>query len=92
MLYTSFGHALTTILRIEGIGALYSGIGAVAAGAAPAQALFFGGMTGCQKMMGDNPTGNFCAGLCAQLTGSFAWVPMEVRLRGLYGMSIRWSN
>ena len=78
VVYTSFGHGFVTILRTEGIGALYSGIGAVAVGAAPAQSLFFAGMTGVQYAMGDSPSANFCAGLGAQLTGSLAWVPMEV--------------
>ena len=67
-----------TILRTEGIGALYSGIGAVCAGAAPAQALFFTGMTVTKQVVGDSPQADFCAGLAAQLTGSLAWVPMEV--------------
>jgi hypothetical protein len=78
VVYKGLLDGFTTILRTEGVGALYSGIGAVCVGAAPAQALFFGGYEGCRNVMGDNPTGNFCAGLCAQLTGSFAWVPMEV--------------
>ena len=78
VVYTSFSHGLITILRTEGVGALYSGIGAVGAGAAPAQACFFAGMTGTQYLMGESPSANFCAGLGAQLTGSLAWVPMEV--------------
>ena len=57
---------------VEGVGALYSGIGAVCAGAAPAQALFFGGMTATKQAMGDfrRPTSTPRA--------VHAWVPMEV--------------
>ena len=50
----------------------------VLVGAAPAQALFFGGMVTAQNVLGGSTFGNFAAGLCAQLTGSLAWVPMEV--------------
>jgi hypothetical protein len=78
VVYKGLADGFAVILRTEGVGALYSGIGAVVAGAAPAQALFFSGFEGCRSVMGDNPTGNFYAGLCAQLTGSAAWVPMEV--------------
>ena len=45
VVYDGLLSGFATILKTEGVGALYSGIGAVCAGAAPAQALFFGGMT-----------------------------------------------
>jgi hypothetical protein len=58
---------------------VYKGLGVVLLGAAPAQALYFGGMKGTQAIFGeDSATGNFVAGLAAQLTGSLTWVPMEV--------------
>jgi hypothetical protein len=78
VVYKGFFDGFTTILRTEGIGALYSGIGAVCVGAAPAQALFFAGFEATKSVLGDTETGNFAAGLMAQLTGSLAWVPMEV--------------
>lgn len=63
----------------EGPLAVYKGLGVVLLGAAPAQALYFGGMKGTQSVFGeDSATGNFVAGLVAQLTGSLTWVPMEV--------------
>ena len=66
-------------IAAEGPLAVYKGLGVVLLGAAPAQALYFGGMKGTQTMFGaDSATGNFVAGLAAQLTGSLTWVPMEV--------------
>ena len=78
VVYDGLLSGFATILKTEGVGALYSGIGAVCAGAAPAQALFFGGMTATKQAMGDSPQADFVSGLAAQLTGSLAWVPMEV--------------
>ena len=76
--YKGFLDGFATILRTEGVGALYSGIGAVCVGAAPAQALFFAGYEGAKSVLGDTESTAFVAGITAQLTGSLAWVPMEV--------------
>ena len=65
-------------IATEGPLAVYKGLGVVLLGAAPAQALYFGGMKGTQAMLGDSSSANFAAGLAAQLTGSLTWVPMEV--------------
>ena len=62
----------------EGPMAVYKGLGVVLLGAAPAQALYFGGMKGTQALLGESGSANFAAGLAAQLTGSLTWVPMEV--------------
>ena len=59
--------------------ALYAGLGVVLIGAAPAQALYFGGMTAVQQVYTpDSAIGNFSAGIIAQMCGSISWVPMEV--------------
>ena len=55
----------------EGPLAVYKGLGVVLLGAAPAQALYFGGMKGTQTVLGDSGSANFAAGLVAQLTGKF---------------------
>ena len=65
-------------IATEGPLAVYKGLGVVLLGAAPAQALYFGGMKGTQAILGDSSSANFAAGLAAQLTGSLTWVPMEV--------------
>eukprot|EP00968_Pinguiococcus_pyrenoidosus_P015421 scaffold1424_cov237-Pinguiococcus_pyrenoidosus.AAC.12 len=78
--------ALAQILRAEGVGALYKGVGAVVVAAAPAQALFFVGYEGSRdalEWMGgqkarNSAWGTFGAGFVAQLVGSIAWVPMDV--------------
>ena len=63
----------------EGAAGLFAGLGVVLIGAAPAQALYFGGMTAVQQVYTpDSALGNFSAGFLAQLCGSISWVPMEV--------------
>mmetsp|Transcript_104087 Transcript_104087/g.315941 ORF Transcript_104087/g.315941 Transcript_104087/m.315941 type:complete len:294 (+) Transcript_104087:84-965(+) len=78
--YRGVTHALATIVRSEGIGALYRGLGAVLVGAAPAQGLYFGGYESAKALLGagQSGVGNFAAGVCAQLCGSICWVPMDV--------------
>jgi len=71
-------HALGSILRTEGAGALYIGVGAVLAAAAPAQALYFWGYETCRTLLPAHPLSSFAAGFGAQLCGSIAWVPMDV--------------
>ena len=69
------------MVATEGPLSLYKGIGIVVVGAAPAQALFFGGMTFAQTYGTDlvgASAANFGSGFFAQLVGSLAWVPMEV--------------
>ena len=67
------------IVRTEGSLAMYKGLGIVLIGAAPAQALFFTGMTTVQKTFSPkSDLANFGAGIAAQMCGSISWVPMEV--------------
>ena len=67
------------IARTEGALATYKGLGIVLIGAAPAQALFFTGMTAVQRTFSPkSDLANFGAGIAAQMCGSVSWVPMEV--------------
>ncbi|KAJ1457693.1 mitochondrial carrier domain-containing protein [Pelagophyceae sp. CCMP2097] len=81
--YTSSVQAARYILRAEGVGALYSGVGVVLFTAAPAQGLFFLGNDAARAFFRDElpqvspPLANFAAGFFAQLCGSLAWVPMD---------------
>mmetsp|Transcript_65616 Transcript_65616/g.182507 ORF Transcript_65616/g.182507 Transcript_65616/m.182507 type:complete len:293 (+) Transcript_65616:62-940(+) len=80
MSYRGVSHAFLAILRNEGPRSLYRGLGAVLIGAAPAQGLYFGGYEAAKTLLGGgcSGVGNFAAGVCAQLCGSVAWVPMDV--------------
>lgn len=74
-LFDGFRH----IVRNEGPTAVYKGLGIVLLGAAPAQGLFFYGMTAVQKKFSPkSDAANFGAGIAAQMCGGIAWVPMEV--------------
>lgn len=66
--------------RLEGVVTFYRGLGAVLVGAAPAQGLYFGGYETAKTFLGGGQSGvgNFASGICAQLCGSLAWVPMDV--------------
>ncbi|CAJ1328498.1 unnamed protein product [Effrenium voratum] len=78
VVYRGVTHAMMHILKNEGPVALYRGLGAVLVGAAPAQGLYFGGYETAKAALGGGQSGvgNFAAGICAQLCGSLAWVPM----------------
>mmetsp|Transcript_11583 Transcript_11583/g.21980 ORF Transcript_11583/g.21980 Transcript_11583/m.21980 type:complete len:295 (+) Transcript_11583:59-943(+) len=78
--YRGVTHALGTILKTEGPGTFYRGIGAVLVGAAPAQGLYFGGYETAKGFLGggQSSVGNLVAGTVAQLFGSLAWVPADV--------------
>ncbi len=77
--YTSTYHCLRTMIRSEGPAALYTGVGAVLAGAAPGQALYFLGYEAAKSVLPpDNSVASFACGFLAQLFGSIAWVPMDV--------------
>ena len=79
--YGSIGDAASRILRAEGVGALYRGVGIVVATAAPAQGLFFVGNDAARSALAATscPSGaaHFLAGFFAQLCGSLLWVPMD---------------
>ena len=77
--YRGLLHGFRAVAAKEGAMALYAGLGVVLIGAAPAQALYFGGMTAVQQVYTpDSAIGNFSAGIIAQMCGSISWVPMEV--------------
>lgn len=77
--YRGLIHGFRSVVAKEGATALFAGLGVVLIGAAPAQALFFGGMTAVQQVYTPSSAiGNFSAGIVAQLCGSISWVPMEV--------------
>jgi hypothetical protein len=77
--YKSLFDGFKHIIRTEGPLATYKGLGVVLIGAAPAQALFFTGMTTVQKTFSPkSDLANFGAGFAAQICGGAAWVPMEV--------------
>jgi hypothetical protein len=81
VMYNGLIDGIIKTTQAEGPQALYKGVGAVVIGAAPAQALFFGGMTFAQTYGTDlvgASAANFGSGFFAQLVGSLAWVPMEV--------------
>lgn len=71
--------AFASIMRTEGAGALYKGIGIVVASAGPAQALYFSGYETCKQFFDkESAIGSFAAGCTAQLWASFVWVPMDI--------------
>lgn len=78
--YRGVCHGFAQIVKSEGPTALYRGLGIVLVGAAPAQGLYFAGYETVKSAVGDGSStlGNFFAGVCAQLCGSLAWVPMDV--------------
>ena len=71
-------HATASIIRSEGVGALYTGLGAVLSAAAPGQALYFAGYEVFKSVLPASSLSSFAAGVGAQLCGSVAWVPMDV--------------
>jgi hypothetical protein len=77
-LYRGPVHATSAIIKSEGVFALYTGLGAVLAAAAPGQALYFGGYEALKGALPQHPLSSFAAGVGAQLCGSIAWVPMDV--------------
>jgi hypothetical protein len=78
--YRGVFHAFADIARKEGPFGLYTGMGAVLVGAAPAQGLYFCSYELSKKQLGQGQSsmGNFAAGIAAQLCGSLIWVPMDV--------------
>ena len=76
--YKGFFSGFRHIVRSEGPSALYQGVGIVVASAAPGQALYFGGYETVRALTDKSTLSNFAAGVCAQLCGSLAWVPMDV--------------
>ena len=81
--YRGVVHGIRAIVRAEGVGALYRGIGAVYVGAAPSTAFYFASMEMSKSALGNDasdpsPLASFATGCAAQLAGSLAWVPMDV--------------
>ena len=79
VIYRNLLDGFRKMVAAEGALSVYKGLGIVLVGAAPAQALFFTGMTAVQSVFSPkSDLGNFGAGLAAQVCGSLSWVPMEV--------------
>ena len=77
--YTSFGHAMRTMVREEGIGAFYKGMGMNMAFTPLARGLFMTGAEASKRVIGDDSAlKNFAAGMNAQLLSSIAYVPRDV--------------
>lgn len=69
--YNSIAHAAESIVRTEGVGTLYKGLGITIMAAAPAQGLYFVGYDIFRAWTPrDDPITNFVAGCFAQLCGS----------------------
>lgn len=83
---TSATRTFFSILRNEGISALYKGFSAVAAGTIPGHALYFYGyefskhhLNSYFKVNSDsNPFVHLASGVIADVYGSLAWCPMDV--------------
>lgn len=56
--YRGMAHAVSSMLRTEGVGSFYRGIGAVAIGAGPAHALYFGSYEYIRDWAGGNQDGH----------------------------------
>ena len=79
VIYKGLFDGFKRIVAAEGPLAVYKGLGIVLIGAAPAQALFFAGMTAVQKVFSPkSDLANFGARMVAQTCGGLFWVPMEV--------------
>lgn len=77
--YSSFGNALRTMIREEGIGSFYKGMGLNMAFTPLARGLFMTGADVSKRVIGeDTALKNFAAGMNAQLLASIAYVPRDV--------------
>ena len=75
------------MLRNEGFLSFFKGVGAVIGGAPFASGLYFGGVKISKNALNNifnknnntiSPTVDFLSGVIGQLSGSLAWVPMDV--------------
>jgi len=78
VLYTGPISGMRHMIRNEGALSLYKGVGVVVAVAAPAQAMYFAGYELARSLLGKSGSSTFIAGVCAQLSASICWVPMDV--------------
>ena len=72
--YTGPISGISYIIKAEGVGSLYKGIGVVLSAAAPGQAFYFAGYEAVKSIGGTHPLTNFLGGVAAQIGGSLAWV------------------
>ena len=77
--YSSFGDAIKTMYRDEGIGAFYKGAGLNIAFTPLARGLFIMGIEVSKKTIGEGTAAkDFAAGMNAQLLASIAYVPGDI--------------
>jgi len=83
--YRNTAHAFISIIRTEGVLALYKGFGIVFTCTIPAHGLYFAGYEMAKKAMRPSRRGDekgalvhFMAGIWAEICGSFIWVPQDV--------------
>ncbi|KAI8470861.1 MAG: mitochondrial carrier domain-containing protein [Monoraphidium minutum] len=82
-LHTSTLQALRAALRREGLRGLYAGVGAAAAGAGPAHAIYFGTYEAAKEALGGNASGHHpaavaAAGVAATVASDAAMNPADV--------------
>ena len=77
--YSSFGNAMSTMIRKEGIGSFYKGMSLNMAFTPLARGMFMTGADVTKSVLGDDtPLKNFAAGMNGQLFASIAYVPRDV--------------
>jgi len=101
IMYRNPFQAAFHMVKHEGVGSFWQGIGAVIGGAPFASALYFGGVEGSKTFLRRNGSSSavidFTSGVMGQLCGSLAWVPMDVlkercQIQGQIHTNINYNN
>ncbi|KAG6435789.1 hypothetical protein SASPL_100666 [Salvia splendens] len=72
-------HSLASILKLEGLAALYRGIAAMGLGAGPAHAVYFSVYESCKSLGTPNsPIAHAASGVCATVASDAVLTPMDV--------------